>query len=224
MFHVVVSGCGAALAQPVIRHYLDRFEAEGSLSDCWVTGLYRKTKSPIDRTSFFQLQEDLAPRLQPVDVLVTMHGRADDAKIADMGVTQWERAIQDNLTSVFHVLHDCLPLVRDGGNVVVTGSVVGSTGGYGCANYAAAKAGLLGLVRAAANEHARRGVCVNLLELGFCDAGMGARLPDKVREAALGTIPLRRFASEEDVVAAVDYLARTRYMTGGVLTLAGGLR
>ena len=97
-------------------------------------------------------------------------------------------------------------------------------GGYGCTNYAAAKAGLVGLVRGAANEWAKHQIMVNLLELGYVDSGMGAELNPRVRDAAVKSIPLGRFATEEDFVHAVEYLATTRYATGTVLTLAGGLR
>ncbi len=109
---------------------------------------------------------------------------------------------------------------------MVVGSVVGSTGGFGCCNYAAAKAGLVGLVRAAANEQAAKGTGtrVNLLELGYVDAGMGERLPEEVKNKSIRAIPLGRFARMDEVLDALDFLIRAPYMTGGVLTLAGGLR
>lgn len=160
----------------------------------------------------------------PTDVLVTLAGRTYDAKLSSMTAHQWDGAIEDNLSSVAMTLMFLGKKVRDGGNVVVVGSVVGSTGAYGAANYAAAKAGLVGLVRSAALEWAGRGVCVNLLELGFVDAGMGARLPQKVKDRVLPTIPLGRFGTESEFVHAVEFLSTVRYMTGGILTLAGGLR
>lgn len=159
-----------------------------------------------------------------IDVLVTLAGKAHDAKLDGMTTSQWNLGIEDNLSSVGKALLFLLKRVRDNGNVVVVGSVVGSTGGYGCANYAAAKAGLVGLVRSAALEVAGRGVCVNLLELGFIGAGMGARLPQKVRDRVMPTIPLGRFGTPEEFVHAVEFLSTVRYMTGSVLTLAGGLR
>lgn len=168
---------------------------------------------------------DLAATEETFSSLVVCIGYEGQAvTLRKMREPMWETTVKANLTSVFEPLRYMLPKVADGGSVVVVGSIVGSTGGYGCAGYAAAKAGLVGLVRAAANEEARRGVCVNLLELGYVNAGMGARLPDAVREKVLGIIPLKRFAQLEEAAAAINFLVTTRYMTGNTLTFAGGLR
>lgn len=226
--HVVIVGGGAALAQPVIEHFTGD---SGYGADCYLNRTHPELSdiTAVCRTALpivpgVNVIFELSEVTRPIDVLITMTGAVDNARLDAMTDEQWDKAIAANLTAPFQALRKLLPLVVDNGNVVVVGSIVGSTGGRGCANYAAAKAGLVGLVRAAANEHAARGVCVNLLELGYIDAGMGARLPPKVREAVLPTIPLYRFGAPEDVVLAVDFLARTRYATGTVLTLAGGLR
>lgn len=160
----------------------------------------------------------------PFNAVIVSVGAVRDAKLTDLTEQHWQESLDANLSAVFRAMKVYLPLTRDGGSVVVIGSIVGSQGGYGCAGYAAAKAGLVGLVRAAANENASRGVRVNLLELGYVDAGMGARLNPRVKEKILPTIPLRRFARVEEVIHAVDFLASSPYMTGNVLTLAGGLR
>ena len=158
------------------------------------------------------------------DVMVTFCGDTQDARIEQMPLSMFNLVIEATLTSVFKALNEGLPRMNNPGNVVVVGSIVGSTGGFGCANYAAAKAGLVGLVRAAANEWASRGVVVNLLELGYVNAGMGKRLAEGVREKVIKTIPLKRFAEVGEVIQAIDFLGSVRYMTGNVLTLAGGLR
>lgn len=163
-------------------------------------------------------------REDSIDLVVVSVGWTPDGKLTDLSDDDWTAAVDANLSSVFRALRRLLPKVVDGGSVVVLGSIVGTTGGYGCGAYAAAKAGLVGLVRAAANENAARGVCINLLELGYVDAGMGARLNPRVKEKVLPTIPLKRFARLDEVVDAVDFLARCKYMTGNVLTVAGGLR
>jgi len=226
MRHVVIVGGGAALAQPLINHYLER--------DYLVTAVCRQTgpNYGLITQNRSRLRVEIGggnfptavAGVEPIGVLVLMTGSVDNARITDMYIEQWLNVIQSSLVVPFEAMRAGLSRVVDCGNVVVVGSVVGSTGGYGCANYAAAKAGLIGLVRAAANETAARGVCVNLLELGYLDAGMGARLDPKVKEKVLPTIPLGRFGTEEDFVQAVDYLSRVRYMTGNVLTMAGGLR
>ncbi len=216
---VAIVGGGAALAQPLIRHLLDRGDT--------VVAVCRKTRPVVVgdcRLDVVVSVEELAGLERDFDALVTMTGSVENCTLRHLGPDAWGRVIESTLTSVYRALRACLCRMREPGNVVVVGSVVGSTGGKGCANYAAAKAGLVGLVRAAANEWARYDVVVNLLELGYVDAGMGARLDPKVREEVLKTIPLRRFATEDEVVQAIDYLMKVRYMTGNILTLAGGLR
>jgi len=218
MRDIVIAGAGAALATPLIEHYLRAGDR--------VTAVYRNTKPKSPPGDLSALRVRRINQFDPaegVDVLITLTGATDNAKLGEMTDLQWATVVSDCLAAPFDYLRLCLPHLKDG-NVVVVGSVVGSMGGRGCANYAAAKAGLIGLVRAAANEYARDSVCVNLLELGYTELGMGAELPEKVKDCALGSIPLRRFATAEDFVLAVDFLSRTRYMTGGVLTLSGGLR
>lgn len=157
------------------------------------------------------------------DHLVTFPGYVWNDKLASMHDILWSRVIDDCLTSVFRALRDCKPWMAPGSAVTVIGSIVGSTGGMGCANYAAAKAGLLGLVRAAANEWVKEDIRVNLLELGYVDAGMGARLEEPLRSKITQTIPLGRFLTLDEALDGVDFLQKA-FMTGGVLTLAGGLR
>ena len=199
--NVVIVGKNAALAKPIIEHF-------------------RCCEDVVTEVG----RGDSLKGIADIDVLVTMMGKTRDAKLDGMTADQWGEVCADTLGSVVCVLSFLGSSLKANSNGVVFGSVVGSSGGYGCANYAAAKAGLVGLVRAAANEWASRGVCINLLELGFTELGMGARLEPKVKERALESIPLKRFGTAEDVVLAVDFLSRTRYMTGNVLTLAGGLR
>lgn len=160
----------------------------------------------------------------PVDALVTFPASIRNSRLSAMAYEDWDIVIENTLNSVAKSMIAFLPYISSGGAVVVVGSIVGSTGGYGCANYAAAKAGLVGLVRSAALEVADRQIRVNLLELGYVDAGLGARLDEKQRARALKQIPLGRFARVEEVMHAIDFLLEQTYMTGNVLTVAGGLR
>jgi 3-oxoacyl-[acyl-carrier protein] reductase len=215
MKHVVVVGGAGALAQHVVDKWLGLWNAWEVTCVCRINrpGNLRHGKAayhPAEVTS-------------PINVLVCMPGAECAVKLTEASDEEWQCVLDANLLSVARAFRELLPKMAEGGNVVVVGSVMGRIGGYGCGPYAAAKAGLLGLVRAAANEHVRRGVVVNLLELGYADAGMGARLGEKVKAAALASIPLGRFASPAEVVEAIDYLARVRFMTGQVLPLTGGL-
>lgn len=224
MSHIVIVGGGSALAQPLIRHYLDHGDT--------VTAISRGTDSEITHPNLSRVicQVGGGPpdyrtweSIAPPNVIITLAGATMDAKIAVMSMTAWYNVLEGTLTPVFTALHHGLRKMPDGGSVLVVGSIVGSTGAYGAANYAAAKAGLVGLVKSAALEVVKRNITVNLLELGYVNAGMGARLPDKVKERVLESIPLKRFAEPDEVVKIIDFLVRNKYMTGYVIPFAGGL-
>lgn len=213
---ICVWGGGGDIAQEVIKHWLSKDELVTAV--CRTnTPCFTHPKLTVCTTETFDFNRSY-------DLLITLPGETRNVKIANMLLNDWQAAIDANLTSVFLALRTVLPIMKCDNNVVVVGSVVGSIGGIGCANYAAAKAGLVGLVRAAANECASSNIRVNLLELGYINLGMGKRLPDKVKDVALSTIPLGRFGHVDDVIHAIEFLATTRYMSGGILTLAGGLR
>lgn len=223
--HVVIVGGGADLAQPVIEHFCCLGAQVTALCKGRLPRMgHRNLEVYTGADDQLWLGWSQARREMPIDVLVTMTGHTEDARIENMLPEQWERVMDGTLDCVFRALQHGLPLLAERqGNAVVVGSITGTTGAHGASAYSAAKAGLVGLVRSAALEWASKGVLVNLLELGYTDAGMGARLPEKVKERVLATIPMRRFGTASDVVAAIDHLARTRYMSGDVLTLAGGL-
>jgi 3-oxoacyl-[acyl-carrier protein] reductase len=160
--------------------------------------------------------------LVKVDVLVNNAAITKDALISKMGDDEWGEVLRTNLTGAFNMIRAVIPKMK-GGNIVNVGSVVGERGAFGCANYAAAKAGLVGLTKSAAIECARSGTCVNLLSLGYFDAGMGSRLPPKIREAIEQTIPFKKFGDPQEAVNAALFLAEVRYMTGATLSVTGGL-
>lgn len=230
MKHVCIVGGGAALATPlatslacddhrvtVIRRHRDGEDQyplrPGYLPRVMECGDYQNEAR----------MEAVFDEVGTIDGLVTLVGTTANAKLERMKLSDWDYVVRANLTTVFVALKYGLPQLRAGGNAVVVGSVVGRTGGRGCANYAASKAGLAGLVRAAANEWADKKVSVNLLELGYINAGMGARLPLDLREKIEQTIPLKRFGAVADFVQTARFLLETQYMTGTTLSLAGGL-
>jgi 3-oxoacyl-[acyl-carrier protein] reductase len=114
---------------------------------------------------------------------------------------------------------------KQGGRIINIGSVVGSMGNIGQANYVAAKAGLVGLTKALAREVASRGITVNTVSPGFVETEMTAALPDAARQAYLAQIPLGRFGTAAEVAAAVLFLASegAAYITGQVIHVNGGM-
>lgn len=221
--HIVVVGGGSAIAQGMIQRYLDR--------GCKVSAVcYNNTPShshyqlTVHKADMASHEARILRDLEPIDVLVTLTGGASNAKLEHMNRSQWDYVMDTNVTTVYHAMKYGLPNIVDNGVAIVVGSIVGTTGGYGCANYATAKAALKGLVMATANENLHRGVRVNLLELGYINAGMGSKLNDGIKEKILPTIPMKRFGTLEEAVQAIEALEKLTYMTGGVLTLAGGMR
>lgn len=161
--------------------------------------------------------------LENIDIVVCASGEVANAKITEMTLDQWNNAVRVNLTGVFNVIKNVTPKMREGGHIIVLGSVVAEIGGYGCANYAASKAGLHGLCKAAANELLKKKIYVNLLELGYFETGMGMEFSAELKERIKKTIPLGEFGDPEEIVRAVFFLSETKYMTGNILKIAGGL-
>jgi len=165
-------------------------------------------------------------RFGKIDVLVNNAGITRDRSLAKMSPDEWDAVVQTNLTSVFHMTSRVLPhMVGAGyGRIVNISSVIGMHGNFGQANYAAAKAGIIGFTKAAALELARKGVTVNALAPGFIETEMIAAMPEEVRATILAKIPMGRFGRPEEIAQAVVFLvANGEYITGQVIAIDGGL-
>ena len=160
-----------------------------------------------------------------IDVLVNNAGITRDRSLAKMSSEEWDDVLQTNLSSVFHLTSRVLPhMVKQGyGRIVNISSVIGLHGNFGQANYAAAKAGIIGFTKSAALETARKGVTVNALAPGFIETEMIAAMPDEVRATILAKIPMGRFGRPEEIAQAVVFLVENAYITGQVISIDGGL-
>ncbi|MGK2924835.1 MAG: 3-oxoacyl-ACP reductase FabG [Lysobacterales bacterium] len=166
-------------------------------------------------------------RLGMPTVLVNNAGITRDQILLRMQEEDWDAVLETNLRSVFRLSKACLRgmLKARGGRIISIASVVGSMGNPGQANYAAAKAGMMGFSRSLAREIGSRGITVNVVAPGFIDTDMTRALDEKQREALVRDIPLQRLGDARDIAAAVLFLASERgaYITGQTLHVNGGM-
>ncbi|MFL6289395.1 MAG: 3-oxoacyl-[acyl-carrier-protein] reductase, partial [Thermoanaerobaculia bacterium] len=170
-----------------------------------------------------QLPEDFAA----VDILVNNAGITADNLLARMSLEDWEKVLRTNLTGAYALTKEVLRgmMKRRWGRIINVSSVVGLMGNAGQANYAAAKAGLIGLTKSLARELGSRNITVNAVAPGYVETAMTANLPEASREELSGAIALKRLGTVDDVAWAVLYLASEEagYVTGHVLNVSGGL-
>jgi len=166
-------------------------------------------------------------QFERVDVLVNNAGITEDGFLMRMSAPQWDRVLAVNLTGVFNCTRAAIKsMVKERkGKVINISSVVGQIGNIGQSNYAAAKAGILGLTKSVARELASRGIAVNAVAPGFINTEMTKNLPEKVKESFLAQIPMGRMGEPEEVAETVYWLASdsATYITGQVIHISGGL-
>jgi len=162
-----------------------------------------------------------------VDILVCNAGITRDGLLATMKEEAWDQVMAVNLKGAFNCIKaGCRPMMKQRwGRIVMITSVVGFAGNAGQVNYAAAKAGLVGLAKSTARELASRGITVNCVAPGYIDTEMTSELPDTVKEKLLSDIPLGILGEGDDIAGAVAYLSSddARYVTGQTIHVNGGM-
>ena len=225
----LVTGAGRGIGRAVV----------GALAaDAWVAGLDRAfpdgpgaaacalTADVCDGSALQRGLDQIVAERGGLDWVVCAAGIVRDRVHWKMSDADWDEVLAVNLTGAFKVARAAAPHLREppAGRLVFVSSINGLRGSFGQANYAAAKAGLVGLARSLAQELARDGVTVNVIAPGFIDTAMTQSLPADARDRALARTPLGRFGRPEEVADLARYLCADAagFITGTVVPIDGG--
>ncbi len=229
-------GIGRAVALALARRGADvalaaRNPAPAEDVAAEIRGLGRKALALGLDVSDFAAVEEAAGRIEgdlgKVSILVNNAGITRDQLLLRMKPEDWSEVLRVNLDGTFHCTKVfCRDMMKARwGRIINVSSVVGVLGNAGQANYAASKAGILGFTRSVARELAGRGVTANAVAPGYIETAMTEALPENAKQALMGSIPLGRLGSPEDVAALVAFLAGddAAYITGQVIHVDGGM-
>ncbi len=226
---VLVTGGNRGIGLAVARAFADAGDlvAVTSRSGQAPEGLFAVRCDVTDDASVDAAFTEVEARNGPVEVLVANAGITRDTLLLRMSPEDWAEVLDTNLTGSFRVAKRASKgmLRARRGRLVFISSVVGMLGSAGQANYAASKAGLVGLARSLARELGSRGITANVVAPGFVDTDMTAALDDERKAAILAQVPLGRYADPAEVAAVVRFLAseEAAYVTGALVPVDGGL-
>ena len=177
-----------------------------------------------DRSSISTMFDQVLERFGSLDVVVNNAAILQDRTLAKMSDEQWRSVIETNLSGVWNVCKEAEPRLSEGGRIVSMASISAAVGFAGQTNYAAAKAGVVGLTKSLSKELARRRITVNAVAPGVVLTEMGETIPESAREEMLKQIPLGRFGTPEEIANAVLFLCSplASYITGQTLHVNGG--
>ena len=180
-----------------------------------------------DHAAVKKLVDQVLADFSRVDILVNNAGLTRDGLSMRMSEQDWDVVVDTNLKGAFNFIQAVeRPMIKQrSGRIINIASVAGIMGNAGQANYAASKAGLIGLTKVIAREVASRGITSNAVAPGFITTDMTAELPDTLKTGVVGQIPLGKFGEPDDIANAVAFLAsaEAKYITGQVLTVDGGM-
>ncbi len=170
--------------------------------------------------------EKMMSQIESIDVVVNNAGINKDRTLAKMTEEEWKKVIDINLGGVFNISKACLSLiVKNGGSIINVSSIVGERGNFGQVNYAASKAGIIGLTKSLAKEVGRFNVRVNAIAPGFIETKMAEAIPEEMKVAVKRLTSLQRFGKPEEIASVVAFLAsdESSFITGAVINVDGGL-
>jgi acetoacetyl-CoA reductase len=201
-------------------------------NDAAALAFQKQTGIPIykwDVSDFKACQEGIAKVTKdhgPVEILINNAGITRDGVLHKMDSAQWQDVIQTNLTSCFNMCRQVIESMQERGfgRIINISSINGQKGQFGQTNYSAAKAGIIGLTKALAQENAAKGITVNAIAPGYINTEMVQAMPEATLESIIKQIPLGRLGKSEEVASTALFLASDNagFMTGTTLTLNGG--
>jgi len=176
------------------------------------------------RTDLQALMQQIQEHFGALDLLINNAAILRDRTLKNLSDEDWDAVMETNLSAVFRVCQSALPLIRDGGRIVNLASISAVIGFFGQANYAAAKAGIIGLTKVLSKELAGRGINVNAVAPGVVLTEMGQSIPESARSRMLEQIPLQRFGNPAEIASTILFLCSplSSYITGQTLHVNGG--
>ena len=190
------------------------------------TGIPAKQWDVADHQACLKAVAEIAEEHGPVTILVNNAGITRDTTLKRMSYEDWMAVMQTNLTSVFNMCKAVWEhMAGEGfGRIVNISSVNGQAGQYGQVNYCAAKAGVIGMTKALAQEGARSGITANTVAPGYVETDMVAAVPDNILEKIVSTIPVGRLGDPSEIARAVWFLVRedSKFVTGSTISINGG--
>ncbi|CAG7845606.1 3-oxoacyl-[acyl-carrier-protein] reductase FabG1 [Pseudoclavibacter triregionum] len=227
---VLVTGGNRGIGRAIAERFLaagHRVAVTSRSGDGGPEGALTVKADVTDSASIDAAFTEIEAQLGPVEVLVANAGITKDTLLLRMGEDDFAEVIDTNLTGAFRVVKRATKgmLRAKFGRVILISSVVGLYGSPGQVNYAAAKAGLVGIARSLTRELGSRGITANVVAPGFIETDMTAALPEATQQQYLASIPAGRFGAVEDIAATVEWLAgdRAGYISGAVIPVDGGL-
>lgn len=244
---VIITGAGSGIGRSTALLFskegakiavADVNEKTGEETVKEITEILKRQERPIDDGFFIKLDvtnreqtkqmvKDVLEKYGKIDILINNAGIIQDALVAKMSEDQWDRVINVNLKGAFNCIQAVVEtMTKQGSGVIInTSSIVGLFGNIGQVNYAATKAGLIGMTKSLAKELGKKGIRVNAIAPGFIMTPMTSTVPEKFLEMMKEKTPLRRLGEPKDIAFAYLYLAsdESSFVNGMILCVDGGL-